>query len=74
MEKKDIASVSFEAYFFLPLIKLFVSQSLFFVIRTSYNKVEKDFPTLLEYNNYLEEVEDISKSLFRPCIIDKVKT
>lgn len=27
----------------------------------SYNKVEKDFPTLLEYNNYLEEVEDISE-------------
>ena len=24
-----------------------------------YNKVEKDFPTLIEYNNYLEEVEDI---------------
>jgi CDK-activating kinase assembly factor MAT1 len=23
-----------------------------------YNKSEKDFPTLLEYNNYLEEVED----------------
>ena len=28
-----------------------------------YNKAEKDFPTLLEYNNYLEEVEDISKLL-----------
>ena len=27
----------------------------------SYNKTEKDFPTLLEYNNYLEEVEDISE-------------
>jgi len=27
-----------------------------------FNKAEKDFPTLLEYNNYLEEVEDISKS------------
>jgi hypothetical protein len=26
-----------------------------------YNKVEKDFPNLLEYNNYLEEVEDISE-------------
>lgn len=26
-----------------------------------YNKAEKDFPTLLEYNNYLEEVEDISE-------------
>jgi hypothetical protein len=25
-----------------------------------FNKVEKDFATLLEYNNYLEEVEDIS--------------
>ncbi|KAL3822198.1 hypothetical protein ACHAXA_008214 [Cyclostephanos tholiformis] len=25
-----------------------------------FNKSEKDFPTLLEYNNYLEEVEDIS--------------
>lgn len=25
-----------------------------------FNKVEKDFPDLLEYNNYLEEVEDIS--------------
>jgi hypothetical protein len=27
-----------------------------------FNKAEKDFPTLMEYNNYLEEVEDISKS------------
>ncbi len=26
-----------------------------------FNKVESDFNTLLEYNNYLEEVEDISK-------------
>jgi CDK-activating kinase assembly factor MAT1 len=26
-----------------------------------FNKVESDFDTLLEYNNYLEEVEDISK-------------
>ena len=29
-----------------------------------YNKTEKDFPTLLEYNNYLEEVEDISEFSF----------
>lgn len=28
-----------------------------------YNKVEKDFPTLLDYNNYLEEVEDIIYSI-----------
>ncbi|KAL7533423.1 hypothetical protein ACHAWF_004489 [Thalassiosira exigua] len=28
-----------------------------------YNKVEKDFPILLEYNNYLEEVEDIIYSI-----------
>jgi len=28
-----------------------------------YNKVEPDFPTLLEYNNYLEEVEDIIFSI-----------
>jgi hypothetical protein len=27
-----------------------------------FNKVETDFATLLEYNNYLEEVEDISTS------------
>ena len=27
----------------------------------SYNKVEKDFATLREYNDYLEEVEDISE-------------
>ena len=26
-----------------------------------FNKVEADFDNLLEYNNYLEEVEDISK-------------
>lgn len=26
-----------------------------------FNKVEKDFATLREYNDYLEEVEDISK-------------
>jgi CDK-activating kinase assembly factor MAT1 len=26
-----------------------------------FNKVESDFDTLIEYNNYLEEVEDISK-------------
>lgn len=28
-----------------------------------YNKVELDFPSLLEYNNYLEEVEDIIYSI-----------
>lgn len=28
-----------------------------------FNKVEGDFPTLLEYNNYLEEVEDIIYSI-----------
>ncbi|KAL3785302.1 hypothetical protein ACHAW5_008334 [Stephanodiscus triporus] len=28
-----------------------------------FNKAEKDFPTLLEYNNYLEEVEDIIFSI-----------
>ena len=28
-----------------------------------FNKVESDFPTLLEYNNYLEEVEDIIYSI-----------
>lgn len=27
----------------------------------SYNKGEEDFPSLVDYNNYLEEVEDISK-------------
>jgi len=26
-----------------------------------YNKAESDFRSLVEYNNYLEEVEDISK-------------
>ena len=25
-----------------------------------FNKMESDFPALLEYNNYLEEVEDTS--------------
>ncbi len=33
-----------------------------------FNKAEKDFPTLLEYNNYLEEVEDISKSYALPSL------
>ena len=28
-----------------------------------FNKIESDFPTLLEYNNYLEEVEDIIYSI-----------
>lgn len=28
-----------------------------------YNKVQSDFPSLLEYNNYLEEVEDIIFSI-----------
>ena len=28
-----------------------------------FNKTEKDFPTLLEYNNYLEQVEDIIFSI-----------
>lgn len=28
-----------------------------------YNKVDSDFPSLLEYNNYLEEVEDIIYSI-----------
>jgi hypothetical protein len=27
-----------------------------------FNKTETDFSTLLDYNNYLEEVEDISES------------
>lgn len=27
-----------------------------------FNKTEKDFPTLLEYNNYLEEVEDLVRA------------
>ncbi len=28
----------------------------------SYNKTERDFPSLREYNDYLEEVETISES------------
>jgi len=36
---------------------------VFFLQIFSYNKVEKDFPSLLEYNNYLEEVEDIIFSI-----------
>ena len=28
---------------------------------TSFNKVQSDFDSLFEYNNYLEEVEDISE-------------
>ena len=28
-----------------------------------YNKQERDFPTLREYNDYLEEIEDIIWSL-----------
>lgn len=27
----------------------------------SYNKREEDFPSLTDYNNYLESVEDLSK-------------
>jgi CDK-activating kinase assembly factor MAT1 len=34
--------------------------------------VESDFPTLLDYNNYLEEVEDISK--FEWCVTWRVST
>eukprot|EP00540_Astrosyne_radiata_P011485 CAMPEP_0116834790 /NCGR_PEP_ID=MMETSP0418-20121206/7182_1 /TAXON_ID=1158023 /ORGANISM="Astrosyne radiata, Strain 13vi08-1A" /LENGTH=214 /DNA_ID=CAMNT_0004464379 /DNA_START=361 /DNA_END=1005 /DNA_ORIENTATION=+ len=41
---------------------------MMFVWRTQsrhprFNKVQSDFPTLLEYNNYLEEVEDIIYSI-----------
>ena len=34
---------------------------IFFLISCSYNKTEEDFPTLSDYNDYLEEVECISK-------------
>ena len=30
-------------------------------VQKVYNKVESDFANLLAYNNYLEEVEDISE-------------
>ncbi len=34
---------------------------VYLVLFPSYNKREDDFPTLREYNDYLEEVETISK-------------
>ena len=39
------------------------------LINIRYNKAEKDFPTLLEYNNYLEEVEDISEFDLPPLLV-----
>lgn len=38
-------------------VLLFVSSVMFFFCR--YNKRDFDFPSLREYNDYLEEVEDI---------------
>lgn len=32
-----------------------------------YNKREEDFPSLREYNDYLEEVEDMSKPCYGSC-------
>ncbi len=41
-------------------VLLFVSSVLFFLCR--YNKRDVDFSSLREYNDYLEEVEDIGRS------------
>lgn len=41
-------------------VLLFVSSVLFFLCR--YNKRDVDFSSLREYNDYLEQVEDIGKS------------
>ena len=35
------------------------------ILLCSYNKTEKDFSTLREYNDYLEEVETISESVIK---------
>jgi hypothetical protein len=37
----------------------------------SFNREEKDFPTLLEYNNYLEEAEDLIYNLTEGIDVDK---
>lgn len=42
-------------------VLLFVSSVLFFVCR--YNKRDFDFPGLREYNDFLEQVEDIGRAL-----------
>lgn len=34
---------------------------LFFLLTHRFNKREEDFPSLRDYNDYLEEVEDMSK-------------
>ena len=41
--------------------KILIMRGYFSLDTLRYNKAEKDFPSLLEYNNYLEEVEDISE-------------
>lgn len=43
------------------LVLLFASSLLFFLCR--YNKRDFDFPSLREYNDYLEQVEDIGRRL-----------
>lgn len=50
-----------EWVFFLPTQQSHdLSRNFFF---SSYNKTRDDFVTLLEYNDYLEEVETISRYL-----------
>jgi hypothetical protein len=42
------------------ILKEFVPSSTHFLILYSYNKRREDFKSLKDYNDYLEEVEDIS--------------
>lgn len=46
--------------YFLSSVLLFVSSILFFHCR--YNKRDVDFSSLRDYNDYLEQVEDMGKT------------
>lgn len=48
-------------FFFLKFVSL--NDGFIISLLWSFNKREEDFPSLKEYNDYLEEVEDMSKSV-----------
>jgi hypothetical protein len=57
--------------FFLETFGGFTQSAVFdFFFR--YNKKENDFESLREYNDYLEEVETISKSLLFFCFVQYI--
>lgn len=55
-------AINVSAYLFLAGFSIFVLTS-FVSFFCRYNKRDFDFPSLKEYNDYLEQVEDIGRRL-----------